>query len=431
MCDFCEDPKCNQCGKYEILKLDGDLVIVFSGSLRDPTILKKYLEQDQNFKLYLSNDHPNYKLDMSYQGLYVTIKNFGCEDKFDQLFVHFISQLNQKGFSLTNINILKRSLEASNDEEQNEIKQLPSQRAKKQKVKRSSNNKKQKTEQSSKRAKKNKVYPVHVGQYKNKKAAKGPKGYKNIIVHTTGLLSPLVVKVKDEVTGEEGIFENWWQLKVYPKVPEMNQPISQFHKIEDFGPRWAHPAEVHAVKNADGSFKIKKKYYAWRRKLIRNPRWVRYPVGRSKARRASCIGALAKIGDECYLVDYISARKLLYFNKYYQAIKDTQEFIELKKDYDAGAKIQICEVDAPEFIEGDPIYGSSKITKDKTGLSTTCIKSKKDILDFINNPKQPFGHGLCLAAYLLGITDMSDQVDPSTFITKVELPNFVKINKKK
>jgi len=228
------------------------------------------------------------------------------------------------------------------------------------------------------------VGSIRVGRYdwKHKKQPHTP-GYKNVLIHTTGPLSPY------EMTDSNGvIMETYWQMhKIWTSVAAQNQPLSRFNrKIK----RWEHPAEVHI----DDQNNITPQYWAWRAKGFKNPRWIRYPNGFHNHGSAigSVLGGPPPLSHK--IVGYIEARKKIYFQKYREIALQTDEFKRLQALLNSGVNIQINEVDGPKEGMAHPYNlvqsGSLEMTP-------------KILIDLINNPEQPFGHGYALAACLLGV----------------------------
>src|SRR5437870_4403050 len=86
-------------------------------------------------------------------------------------------------------------------------------------------------------------------------------GYTNILIHTTGQLSPFTLK-----TPQGYIMECAYQsMKVYPYIPEQH----------DIKHNWSHPAEVHIDTNGQ----LTPEYWRWRQKVLSHPYPLRYPAG--------------------------------------------------------------------------------------------------------------------------------------------------------
>lgn len=171
---------------------------------------------------------------------------------------------------------------------------------------------------------------------------------------------------------EGHIFENIWQgSKCYPIVYAQ-------HEVKAGKLIWSHPEERHIVNG-----QLTKEFWAWRKKLWENEYPVRYPNGFHG--RHECVCALWKEGNEWLQLNYLTARKKIYCKVYEQLVKETEGYKQLKKLYDAGQNIQICEMDV------------------RPGIITEEVLVRE-----INNDKEPFGHGYCLATCLMGLTHIFD-----------------------
>lgn len=223
---------------------------------------------------------------------------------------------------------------------------------------------------------------IRVGKYDYRtKIQPITEGYTNVLIHTTGPLSPYTMKDDNGF-----IMENYWQFsKIWERVERIDQPISQYQPQKT---RWRHKAEIHV----DEDFSITPKYWRWREKGFSHDRWVRYPNGHRLHREA--LGSVIGDAKDYEIVDYIEARKRIYYPKYREIAKSTKKFRELKKIYEEGGKLQINEVDGPTYCEEYPY----NLTVDNS------IKIDEEILRvLIDNPSQAFGHGYSLAACIMGI----------------------------
>jgi hypothetical protein len=189
------------------------------------------------------------------------------------------------------------------------------------------------------------------------------------------------------------LMENIWQAsKVYPNVPKTTQNYSRY----DRRVIWSHGAEKH-VENGQ----ILPAYWVWREKLMNNPDPVRYPVGYDPKARASCLFALEH-DQNSERLDYVAARKKIYFKVYKELVVKAPQFTELFQRLQRGENLLIIEVDGPHEECLDyykTCYGvDNNFIVHETIL---CTKRNMDIL--INDTKHPFGHGYCLAMVLSGL----------------------------
>jgi hypothetical protein len=227
---------------------------------------------------------------------------------------------------------------------------------------------------------------IRVGKY-NYQTKKQPitKGFTNILIHTTGELSPYEMMDKDNV-----IMETHWQFsKAWTTVEAIKQPLSQWHPEII---RWEHGHEIHFK---DGV--ITPEYWAWRHKGFHHNRWVRYPNGYKLHGKA--IGSVIGTPDNYEIVGYIEARKRIYFTKYREIAIETDQYKDLKERLANGENIQINEVDGPKYTDEYPY----NLVKDSS------LEMNEEILrNLINNESQAFGHGYTLAACLLDIDLSTD-----------------------
>lgn len=229
---------------------------------------------------------------------------------------------------------------------------------------------------------------LRVGKY-NYRTKEMPTlvGYTNVLIHTTGALSPYVMKDDNGI-----IMENYWQFsKIWKKVYKIRQPISQY----DNSVRWEYDDEKHLEISGSADlkrFKILKEYYVWQQKGFNSKKWVRYPNGFNHHKET--IGSVYR-GK---IIGYIEARKKIYYKKYRDIAITKKLFKDLKERYENGENIQIVEVDGP--AKGDT-YPYNRV-QTSGGLGSLKI-TKKRLIALINNPDQAFGHGYCIASMLLGV----------------------------
>jgi hypothetical protein len=216
------------------------------------------------------------------------------------------------------------------------------------------------------------------------------KNFKRIEVMTPsteyGELGPYSLK-----NDENQIMENIWQFsKVYKRVPSSKQRYSRYNSLVI----WDHPAETHLTNG-----KPNQKYFAWREKGMNNEHAVRYPVGYSKKARSSCLYAL---WEEKQL-DYIEARKKIYFQVYSDLVKKQKKFQKLKQMLAKGENLLILEIDGPRQ-ESLKYYQEKYNVNDDFITNNTIEVTLENMKIMLNDTKHAFGHGYCLAMTLL---DMS------------------------
>jgi hypothetical protein len=185
--------------------------------------------------------------------------------------------------------------------------------------------------------------------------------------------------------------ENLYQYsKIYKTIPATVERYSRY----DPTVIWKHPAETHI--DADGN--ITPSYWKWRTKGFNNPYPVRYPVGFKH--RNECVGSIIS-KDDTTLLDYITARKRIYWSLYRRMVKKQPQFAELKKRLADGENLLIIEVDGPHQESMDYYRDKYAVNGDFI-VDHTVLATKKNLQLLLDDPKHPFGHGYCLAAALKG-----------------------------
>lgn len=217
---------------------------------------------------------------------------------------------------------------------------------------------------------------IRVGKYDYKtKTCPEIPNFVNIIIHTTGDLSPYTMK---DSKGQ--IMENFWQFhKIWKTVSQQNQTISRF----DSRPRWQWPAETHFKDD-----QITEEYIKWRQAGLSHPRWVRYPNGFKN--HSQVLGSWYKNR----LIGIVEARRQIYFKKYREIAITTEQFKTLKQMLNDGINIQIVEVDGPNYLESYP-YNKC--------VDNSLVMNEKRLRALIENTDHAFGHGFALAACLLDV----------------------------
>jgi len=86
-------------------------------------------------------------------------------------------------------------------------------------------------------------------------------------------------------------------------------------------------------------------------------------------------------------IDYITSRKKIYVPEYFNLIKNKKSITKWKKMGNRGVDIVVYDFDGPRDANGEPI----------------CLEITLDLLiNKINDPTYPFGHGYVVAGYLAG-----------------------------
>lgn len=223
---------------------------------------------------------------------------------------------------------------------------------------------------------------LRVGRYdwKTKTQPQTP-GYKNELVHVVQPLSPFVLK-------ENGcIMENIWQFqKCYPRVSAQRPSRTS---------KWKHKEEVHWDNEKKQPTDA---YWKWREKGLNFQFAVRWPNGYYGAKE--CLFHIVEEDGKLKTLDYISARKQIYYQVYSRLARETKAFALLKERLQKGEKIQINEVDGPKYSEQNPFH---LVENNSIPISKEIVRS------WLQNSTQPFGHGMCLVVALLDWDDVIHQ----------------------
>lgn len=191
---------------------------------------------------------------------------------------------------------------------------------------------------------------------------------------------------------EEGYcMENIWQFsKVYNNVPAQHI-INRRNGIVE----WTYPY----VKMLDDEGNITDDYKIWRETGFKCKYPIRYPAGFNN--RKNCLYALETINSTEKL-DYIQSRKRIYYPVYKKLVEKQPQFAELKERLARGENLLIIEVDGP--VQSDLDYYKEKYNvPDNFIEGDSSLMTQESLNIFINDPKNPFGHGYCLAGCLLDI----------------------------
>lgn len=169
-------------------------------------------------------------------------------------------------------------------------------------------------------------------------------------------------------------FEDLWQYgKVYPRIYDENKKIVP--GIDEF----QNPTE---------------EFYKWRKRFyeMKKVKGDRHPALPSAIRHKDCkyMVYFDKDGN-LEKLDYVTSRKKIYIPEYAKLIVNTDSFKEIKRLYQSGKKIALCDFDAWNY------YGKY-LDQDTT------------IVDIVNNPQFKVGHGYVIKMLLQGDIEVIDGV---------------------
>lgn len=201
-------------------------------------------------------------------------------------------------------------------------------------------------------------------------------------------LSPYYLRTENNV-----IFENYWQAsKVFEYVHDIEVYAHQSFQGNKNYLWWKYVCdngtgkEMHFDKNTNT---ITPEYYKWRQSLFDCNKAIRYP--NSFSRRKLVLFAL---DDNTNRLDYIESRKKIYCYNYIKLIRSLDIYKQLLNDVRNGTSILLTEVDVPNKSKKG-YYGKNL---DDNNIYTANLERINELL---NDPSEPFGHGLCLALALL------------------------------
>jgi hypothetical protein len=108
----------------------------------------------------------------------------------------------------------------------------------------------------------------------------------------------------------------------------------------------------------------------------------RYPNSKGK----KVLYAIFDGNDE--KMDYVTSRKKVYVPEYYEMIKDRERIAHWKKQLEEGHDLVVYDFDGPRLDDG----------------SVICMELTKELMiEKINDPSVPFGHGYIVAGCISGI----------------------------
>lgn len=201
----------------------------------------------------------------------------------------------------------------------------------------------------------------------------------------------------EEICSNPGgiLFENFYQgCKVYDVVYENEVYPSRYHMNKPEYLWWKFEPETPSgdIILQDGEINYEP-YFRWRNSLweCRNP--IRYPNTIHRRKNTQFALCIDQEGNERRL-DYIATRKEIYVREYMRLIKKLPEYAKLLDKLRCGKNIMICELDVPAKNKKGH-YGED------CDENNVCHMSIEKLELLLNDGREAFGHGLCLAYSLL------------------------------
>lgn len=211
-------------------------------------------------------------------------------------------------------------------------------------------------------------------------------------------LSPFFLKTDgNEKNFNNGgiVFENFYQgSKVYPKVFKNEVYTSRYQHGDERYLKWrwipTNPEGDDLITDDELNFE---KYMRWRNSLWACPNPVRYPNGYTNKSKVSYTLIIDK-NDKMTELDYLASRKTLYLKEYVRLVRKTSEYHHLLSLLKEGKNLLLCEIDVPaKGKKGE--YGKD------VDHNNNCVLDIPKLVTLLEDPSEPFGHGLCLSLALL------------------------------
>jgi hypothetical protein len=186
------------------------------------------------------------------------------------------------------------------------------------------------------------------------------------------------------------LFENFYQgSKVFKKLKPQEQYASRFHRDAKY--LWFKSDMSDALVRPAGQVLDTQTYMRWRDSVWSCQHPIRYPNGRAQKPEFTLL--IDSSGQE-HRLDYLEARRQVYFREYCRLVRGTKEYKELLGLLIAGKNLMICEMDVPAAGKGG-LYGKCCSGSVSDTLSLAILEG------LLDDPSEAFGHGLCLAYALL------------------------------
>lgn len=223
-----------------------------------------------------------------------------------------------------------------------------------------------------------------------------------------GMLSPYClttpVKFDNDPKTYQCLIENYYQFsKLYRSVLATVQTRSRYDRTVIW--KWPATKFVDDVPNVGPTMRLE--YLDWRKAGMTNPEPIRYPVGYNNMNSCWCSIKQGPNGlDSGKPLSYIEARKEIYLPAYVDSVKKHPEFHKLKSRLDSGENLLIIEVDCCQdrsLSYYKETYSHAEIDWSTFIENGTMLVTKAKLDLLINDSKERYGHGFCLAGALLEI----------------------------
>jgi len=205
-------------------------------------------------------------------------------------------------------------------------------------------------------------------------------------------LSPFYLRTdgnEEQVNNGNVIFENFWQgSKVYPEVNKIDHYTNSTLRGNPKYLLWKYDRNEKHINNNN----ITPEYFIWRKSLFECDNAIRYPLGFNN-RKTVKFSLLNKKDGTSEKLDYLSSRKRIYCKEYKRLVRKTDQYKKILNLLLQNNKICIFDIDVPDKNKKG-LYGEYS---NNNIFEVTYEKLEK----LLNDPSEPFGHGLALAMALL------------------------------
>lgn len=219
------------------------------------------------------------------------------------------------------------------------------------------------------------------------------KNFTQIIIEKGSEYEELAIwKLKDN---DNNYLENVWQFsKVYKEIPKVRlfTEISEENKTKSI--MWEYKECILAP-----ATKPTKEYYKWREMGASNKYSIKNPVEQLYNKHKYVI-IKCEDGTFSKPINNKIARKKLYIPLYSEFVKRSELFKSLKTRLEKGENLLIIEKDGPHQTMLDSYKRQNKI-KDNFIENDTIELTQEYLRILINDMKNEFGYGYCLALSLL------------------------------